>query len=231
METTQAQKDIPNMEDISTSMITEKNYIPYDVYIKEHLKSNGIQFEDFTNLSPEDFKKKYTKERSVINTNAIETYKSEYKEHYLFAKKKYEEKMKHMNHQKNLRKEYLKTREEGMIKMIQSQTSYDYDTAKQLLIDRKHNYLEVIREYLSDRGENKSISNDETTENPSPNTLNQEIYSQIRTFMDDVNRQYEQRKQQKAILAEKIQRQQQQQQHINPIPQNEKIEDVENMKI
>lgn len=208
-----------------TEQITEENYIPYEVYIKSHLQSNGYEFDDFKNLSNVDFKEKYSVDRNIVNKKAIETYKTDYELHYLYAKKIYEEKNKdkiaQMNRQKEIKQEYLNTREDGMIKMIQTQTNYDYDTAKKLLLEKNHNYLQVIREYLSGDGENKSISSNSDTKKES---FNQEIYCQIRDFMDDVNRQYEKRKIQKAEYEKKIQQIQQQRQMYQDISENTVIE-------
>lgn len=61
-----------------------------------------------------------------------------------------------------------------MIEMVVRQTSYDYDTAKEKLTENKWDYMYVIREEMGIKEKTNKKQ-----------TLNQEIYSQIRKKMDE----------------------------------------------
>lgn len=71
------------------------------------------------------------------------------------------------------------------IDIVCRQTDYTQEKALEKLTTHNNNTIDVIKEYLG------SV----TTEKKQPKTLNQKIYSEIRTFMDNVNTQYELRKQ------------------------------------
>ena len=66
------------------------------------------------------------------------------------------------------------------IKIIKSQTNYDDDKAKNKLGEWKGDYMNVIREYLNPK------FNEPKKEKKIP--VNQKIMSEIRNFMDDINR-------------------------------------------
>ena len=66
------------------------------------------------------------------------------------------------------------------IKIIKSQTNYDDDKAKSKLEEWKGDYMNVIREYLNPK------FNEPKKEKKIP--VNQKIMSEIRNFMDDINR-------------------------------------------
>ena len=67
------------------------------------------------------------------------------------------------------------------IEVIQRQTNYDNEIAKQKLEEWNYNYLNVIKEYMNPNFlEKKNDSN--------PTTKNQMIYGEIRNFMDGVNK-------------------------------------------
>ena len=74
------------------------------------------------------------------------------------------------------------------IEMIMRQTDYDKIVAEQKLEQHKNNVMDVIREYLTD---GKPINTNLQTNNLSKN---QQIYKEIRTFMDDAAREYEKNK-------------------------------------
>jgi len=74
------------------------------------------------------------------------------------------------------------------IEMIMRQTDYDKIVAEQKLDQHKNNVMDVIREYLTD---GKPINTNLQTNNLSKN---QQIYKEIRTFMDDAAREYEKNK-------------------------------------
>jgi len=68
------------------------------------------------------------------------------------------------------------------IEVIQRQTDYDSETAKQKLEEWDYNYLNVIKEYMNPNFQEKK------TDKPDATTKNQMIYGEIRNFMDGVNK-------------------------------------------
>ena len=80
----------------------------------------------------------------------------------------------------------IATRRQAMIELIMRQTDYTEEVARIKLEDWKNNYLHVIKEYMNPNFQDK-------LETPT-STKNQMIYGEIRTFMDDVNKQQLQRK-------------------------------------
>lgn len=80
----------------------------------------------------------------------------------------------------------MENRETEIINLVIRQTNYDKGTAIEKIKEHNNDYLAVIKEYiLQDKKEKKTETNKST---------NQKIMSEIRTFMDDVNNQYEKRK-------------------------------------
>ena len=80
----------------------------------------------------------------------------------------------------------MEDRKTEIINLVMRQTNYDKDTIVEKLEANDNNYLAVIKEYImQDKKEKKKVENKST---------NQKIMSEIRTFMDDVNNQYEKRK-------------------------------------
>lgn len=73
------------------------------------------------------------------------------------------------------REDKIRIRKQEIIKLVIRQTNYNEEEAKEKLEEAKYNYMEVINNYLDiekkqdDKKLNKSV--------------NQEIYSQLRTFM------------------------------------------------
>ena len=80
----------------------------------------------------------------------------------------------------------MEDRKTEIINLVMRQTNYDKDTIVEKLEANNNNYLALIKEYImQDKKEKKNVENKST---------NQKIMSEIRTFMDDVNNQYEKRK-------------------------------------
>ena len=93
-----------------------------------------------------------------------------------------------------------KLREEQIIKLIQRQTNYNRETISEKLEKWDNNYLYVIKEYMNpDFDPNK-------TKKQKNNSKNQMVFGEIRSFMDNANKQYLQRKK-----REKNQKERQQQ--------------------
>ena len=86
-----------------------------------------------------------------------------------------------------MQQEQIKKRNDAIIKLIMSQTDYNEEQSIEKLKNENNNYcLYVIKEYLNPNPEEKP---------PSPKkTKNQMVMGEIRNFMDDVSRKYEQRK-------------------------------------
>ena len=79
-----------------------------------------------------------------------------------------------------------------MCNLIMRQTNMTYDEANKKLLEKNYNYLQVIKEYIGIQN-NMKLDNDKKS-------INQKIYCEIRTFMDQTSEKYEARKKQ----AEKI---------------------------
>lgn len=76
--------------------------------------------------------------------------------------------------------------EEKTINLVISQTNYDRDISIQKLEYWNGDYIKVIKEYLNPNFQKKDDKKKLTT--------NQQIMTSIRTFMDDVQRGYNERK-------------------------------------
>lgn len=84
--------------------------------------------------------------------------------------------------------EMIELRKTEIVNMVCRQTSYSPDEARAKLEDCKYNYLKVIQEYVNPSGKPKVEIKKQ------PKTINQTVYSEIRSFMDKGVRQYEARK-------------------------------------
>ena len=84
--------------------------------------------------------------------------------------------------------ENTNTREEEIIKLVQRQTNYDEDTVKEKLKEHNNNYINVIKEYIV------GTTKKEETKEEIKKSVNQQIFGEIRGFMDDVNKKFEHRK-------------------------------------
>ena len=103
----------------------------------------------------------------------------------------------------------IEQRKTALIDLIMRQTDYDKEKAEIKLAQWNNDYLKVIKEYMNPNFQNKT-----KVETPST-TKNQMIYGEIRSFMDDVNRQAlwrkrrkEQMEKQREAYIEYMQRQQ-----------------------
>ena len=70
------------------------------------------------------------------------------------------------------------------IYIIMRQTDYNFEKAKEKLIEQNYDYLKVIKEFLGVKDKNPTVSN----------SKNQEIYKQIRHKLDTSMREYNERK-------------------------------------
>jgi predicted double-glycine peptidase len=81
---------------------------------------------------------------------------------------------------------------EKIIQLVKGQTNYTEDEIKEKLSVHNNDYLAVIKEYM---GITKETSSYEKANSINTHTsVNQKIYSNIRTFMDNNMKQYEIRK-------------------------------------
>lgn len=88
------------------------------------------------------------------------------------------------NKSTNLQEDKAKELQNQLILMVTRQTEYSYDEAKDKLILHNNDYMKVIKEFMNI--DNKKTNNNKTT--------NQQIYTEIRSMMDDAASNY--RKQQ-----------------------------------
>lgn len=79
------------------------------------------------------------------------------------------------------------TREREVINLVMRQTDYTEEQAKEKLKKWNNNYINVIKEYLNP--DFQTVKKKEK-----PKTLNQQMLGEIRSFMDDVYVQFENRK-------------------------------------
>tara|TARA_B110000444_G_scaffold260490_1_gene307669 strand:- start:3182 stop:3448 length:267 start_codon:yes stop_codon:yes gene_type:complete len=75
---------------------------------------------------------------------------------------------------------------DNLIQMIINQTNYDKEKAVIKLQEWEGNYINVIKEYLNPNFQDKKPI--------VKKSVNQQMMSQIRNFMDDISKQHEERK-------------------------------------
>jgi len=92
--------------------------------------------------------------------------------------------------------EQVANRRQAMIELIVRQTDYTEEVARIKLEYWKNNYLHVIKEYMNPNFQDIKKA-------PESSTMNQMIYGEIRTFMDDVNKQQLQRKRRAEEIEQK----------------------------
>lgn len=141
-----------------------------------------------------------------------------------------------MDISKNLTKAEI--RQEEIIKLVLRQTDYDRENVLKKLEKWDNNYLYVIKEYMnpnfnpSKKQEKKFSSN------------NQQVFGEIRSFMDNANKQYYKRKKQEeknkqiqqALYLRYLKQQKEKaakkaKTNLEPICENKIIEDAEVIKI
>ena len=89
-----------------------------------------------------------------------------------------------------------------IVEMVIRQTDLDNDKAREYLEKENYNYLKVIKEWNGIK---------EQSHNNKSNTLNQEIYKQIRTLMDDSSKNYRIKKEEeekKKVILERLRKEQ-----------------------
>ena len=91
-----------------------------------------------------------------------------------------------MDISKNLTKKEI--RQEEIIKLVLRQTDYDRETVISKLEHWNNNYLNVIKEYMNPN------FNPEKKQEKKFASSNQQVFGEIRTFMDNANKQYYKRK-------------------------------------
>lgn len=90
-------------------------------------------------------------------------------------------------------KAYVELRKTQIIEMVVRQTDYSFEEAKEKLEENHYQYMKVIEEYM-EVDKIKEQREKEIREKEESKSVNQKIYSQIRTFMDDSARKFEQKK-------------------------------------
>ena len=93
-------------------------------------------------------------------------------------------------------KQKIEVIKKALVDLVVRQTDYYEDKAMIKLIEWNYNYLNVIKEYMNPNFQN--VKKEEKT-----GTKNQMIYGEIRSFMDDVNKQALWRKRQKEKMEKK----------------------------
>ena len=89
----------------------------------------------------------------------------------------------------------IKVIDNEKVEIIMRQTNYDKDLATKKLLEWDDNYMNVIREYMNPSFQNKKVEKKKS--------IQQNVISEIRNFMDNVSIDYEQRKEDKKKKEEK----------------------------
>jgi len=86
-----------------------------------------------------------------------------------------------------LKQALIKHRKKEIVKLVCGQTNYDEEYARKLLEENNYNYLTIVKKYLNPKAgsEKKDI--------PSK-SLNQQIFGEIRNFMDEGYKEIQRRK-------------------------------------
>ena len=155
----------------------------------EYLVNNPIHSSELSKINKKEFLNK-----------AFEEYKVKYSSSYEFIKKEYEKKREIDERNKEIERKQMEEKKEKIIEIVMRQTNYDYDISKEKLEECNYNYEMVIRQYVDKESSNSKSSiernNNNNNNNKTNKSINQQIYSQIRNFMDYGAYQYEKRKQQ-----------------------------------
>ena len=79
-----------------------------------------------------------------------------------------------------------KTRQEEIIKLVMRQTDYNEEQVKEKLLEWNNNYIKVIKEYINPEFDKKTST--------IYKSRNQGVMTEIRGFMDKVNKDYYRKK-------------------------------------
>ena len=79
-----------------------------------------------------------------------------------------------------------KTRQEEIIKLVMRQTDYNEEQVKEKLLEWNNNYIKVIKEYINPEFDKKKST--------IYKSRNQGVMTEIRGFMDKVNKDYYRKK-------------------------------------
>ena len=86
-----------------------------------------------------------------------------------------------------LKEAMIKYRKKKIVKLVCGQTNYDEEYAQKLLEENNYNYLTIVKEYLNPKAESQKKDIVEKS-------LNQQIFGQIRNFLDEGYKEVERRK-------------------------------------
>jgi hypothetical protein len=89
----------------------------------------------------------------------------------------------------------IKIIDNGKIEIIMRQTNYDKNLATKKLLEWDNDYMNVIREYMNPRFNEKKVEK--------KRSVQQNILSEIRYFMDNVSVGYEKREKEKVEIKKK----------------------------
>tara|TARA_X000000368_G_C22611032_1_gene527960 strand:+ start:304 stop:573 length:270 start_codon:yes stop_codon:yes gene_type:complete len=76
---------------------------------------------------------------------------------------------------------------DNLVQIIINQTNYDEEKAKNKLQEWEGNHINVIKEYLNPDFRNKKVTSKKKS-------VNQQMMTQIRTFMDNISKEHQKRK-------------------------------------
>ena len=180
-----------NNLDISGDFLSEyNNYYNFDQFFENFLNNKNITLEIFNSYLKSTNNEDKVNARNLL-LEARNVYKNDYSDDYI---KEVEKQKLIAEHKKKLQLELQKEKEiikkEEIIQLVIRQTEYNYEEAKELLEQNNYKYLDIIKSYIS--GNNNQNIKETTQQNKTSNlSTNQQIYSQIRSFMDYGSRRYE----------------------------------------
>ena len=102
-------------------------------------------------------------------------------------------------------------RKNEIINLVVRQTNYSEDEATQQLEKHNYNYLNVIKEYMN-------VPSKTVADRNVPQSVNQQIYTEIRNFLDTGVEKYERNKRITERINQIRQAQQQSQQQAQQLP-------------
>ncbi len=171
-------------KDIIDSSLTLLEFYRFDQFFEKYLEKLNLTKKEFYkdyfynyNKNPNS-REDFLKAKKIKNDALVEykqNYPNDYKLELEYQTKKYEIENKKMIDKQT---ELLNIKIEEQIQVIMRQTTYTYDEAKEELKRYNYNTFDVIRNFIS--GEK---SNSKKEDNKIKTSTNQEIYSQIRSYL------------------------------------------------
>jgi len=151
-------------------------YFTFGSFVQQKCQQDNVSVQDLMNASDDAFGEKYGFSKSEFHTLCVSAYKSQYPSDYDMHVSLFEKKQQAVI---AAQKKQLDDFKQNSIDIVLRQTDYDRETAIEKLEAANYVAMNVIKEYLT--GGVEVVGSNKPTENLS---TNQQIYKQIREFMD-----------------------------------------------